>query len=369
MSTALAPSEPDLLRAISALAVIKVNWDDDKDYIANFVPIVAHCLRSGDRDEISMPETQELIEATFGLRIPQGPLRTLLSRMAREGLVERRHRVYVRMPDALAQIDLGSTRADVLRQHAHLVDLLVAFAARQGREWSEEQAETALLGYVEVLAEPILGAVVDGDPVVDLPKVDQDGSVLTSQFVLDLAKKEPQAFDYLVTIVKGTMLANVLFLPAEFAGGRTRLCDIAVFLDTPIVLCGLGYAEEPYRVPAEELLQLLTKRVPSSASSSTRCMRLRVFWTRRPLPTEPVSSATTSPATSSTSSPRRTWAAATSRWSSRACEIALPNRESRLCKPQTTPSTKPSRSKTWKSLCRMRSTTADRGQWKRTSNR
>jgi len=239
--------------------VIKVNWDDDKDYIANFVPIVAHCLRRGDQDEISLSETQELIETTFGLRIPQGPLQTILARMARDRLVERRHGVYVRVLDALAEIDLGSTRQDVLRQHAHLVDLLVAFAARQGRDWSEEQAEKALLGYVEVLAEPILSAVVDGDPLVDLPKVDSDGSVLTSQFVLDLAKKEPQAFDYLVTIVKGTMLANVLFLPAEFAGGRTRLCDIAVFLDTPILLLGLGYAEDPYRVPAEELLQLLSK--------------------------------------------------------------------------------------------------------------
>lgn len=33
---------PEILRAISALAVIKVNWDESKDHIANFVPIVAH---------------------------------------------------------------------------------------------------------------------------------------------------------------------------------------------------------------------------------------------------------------------------------------------------------------------------------------
>jgi hypothetical protein len=257
MSTAV-ETEPDLLRAISALAVIKVNWDEDKDYIANFVPIVAHCLRQGDHDEVSLTETQTLIETTFGLRIPQGPLQTILARMAREKLVERHRRVYVRLPEALARIDLGSSREDVLRQHAHLVDLLVAFAGRHGREWTEEQAEQSLLGYVEVLAEPILGAVVDGDSILDLPKIGTEGSVLTSQFVLDLARKDPQAFDYLVTIVKGTMLANVLFLPEAFAGGRSRLRDIMVFLDTPIVLRGLGYAEEPYRAPAEELLQLLS---------------------------------------------------------------------------------------------------------------
>jgi hypothetical protein len=259
MSTASTSPASDQLRAVSALAVIKVNWDDNKDYIANFVPVVAHCIRRAEHDTVSLPDTQTLVEDTFGLRIPQGALRTILGRMARDGLVSRRHGAYTRVPEALEDIDLGAAREDVLRQHAHLVALLVDFADRHGREWNEAQAEQALLGYVEVLAEPILSAVVDGEPVVDLPKIDSEGSVLTSRFVLDLCQKEPQAFEYLVTIVKGTMLANVLFLPEAFSGGRTRLEDVEVFLDTPVVLCGLGYAEEPYRVPAEELIELLAQ--------------------------------------------------------------------------------------------------------------
>jgi hypothetical protein len=246
-----------VLRAVSALAVIKVNWDESKDYIANFVPIVAHCIRNGDHDAISLPDTQTLVHESFGLRIPQGPLQTILHRMSRDKLLKRKHGVYYRVPEALAEFDLGPDRADVLRQHAHLVALLIDFAGRLGRQWDEAQAEGALLGYVEVLAEPILGAVVTGEPVVDLPKIDSEGSVLTSRFVLDLCKKEPQAFEYLVTIVKGTMLANVLFLPEAFSGGRARLREVEVYLDTPIVLRGLGYAEEPYRVPAEELIELL----------------------------------------------------------------------------------------------------------------
>jgi hypothetical protein len=259
MSATSASPASDQLRAVSALAVIKVNWDDNKDYIANFVPVVAHCIRRAEHDTVSLPDTQTLVEDTFGLRIPQGALRTILGRMARDGLVSRRHGAYARVPEALEEIDLGAARENVLRQHAHLVALLVDFASRHGREWDEAQAEQALLGYVEVLAEPILGAVVDGEPVVDLPKIDSEGSVLTSRFVLDLCQKEPQAFEYLVTIVKGTMLANVLFLPEAFSGGRTRLEDVEVFLDTPVVLRGLGYAEEPYRVPAEELIELLAQ--------------------------------------------------------------------------------------------------------------
>ncbi len=249
--------ETEILRAVSALAVIKVNWDENKDYIANFVSIVAHCVGQGEHEEVSLSETQELIEETFGLRIPLGPLETILHRMAREGLLRRRNGVYARDSRALAYHDLGSEREQVLRQHNHLVDLLAKFAAAKGREWSEGQAERALLAYVEGLAEPILGAALNGESIAELPRVNSEGSVVTNQFVLNLCHKEPQAFEYLVTIVKGTMLANVLFLPEAFSGGQTRLSEIEIYLDTPVVLRGLGYAEAPYCQPARELLDLL----------------------------------------------------------------------------------------------------------------
>jgi hypothetical protein len=251
---------PDALRAISALAVIKVNWDESKDYIANFIPIVAHCISRGEHDEVSLPDTQTIVEAEFGLRIPHGAMQTILNRMAREGLLNRNRGIFVRKADVLGGFDLGSEREAVLRQHRNLVARLVEFAAGLGREWDAEQAERALLGYVEVLAEPILAAVVDGEPIVELPKISGEGSVVTNRFVLDLCNTEPQAFEYLVTIVKGTMLANVLYLPETFAGGRERLVDVEILLDTPVVLRALGYAEEQYREPVQELLGLLVDK-------------------------------------------------------------------------------------------------------------
>lgn len=245
------------LRAVAALAVIKVNWDENKDYIANFVAVVAHCIREAEQDAISLPDTQKHVEANFGLRIPQGPLKTILHRMARDGLVQRQRGVYVRKSEALEGINLGPARESVLRQHAHLVGRLVEFAGRLDREWTEEQAERALLAYVEVLAEPILGAAVEGEPVVDLPHIDEEGSVVVSRFVLELCQREPQAFEYLETIVKGSMLANVLFLPNAFSSGSARLEKIDVYLDTPVVLRALAYAEDQYRRPAQELIALL----------------------------------------------------------------------------------------------------------------
>jgi hypothetical protein len=248
---------PTSLRAVAALAVVKVSWDDNKDYIANFIPIIAHCIREAEADAVSASQIQELIHSTFSLRIPLGPLETILHRMAREGLLRRDNHIYVRDDEALEASNLGPVRDCVLREEANVVDRLIEFAASLGRNWNEEQAERALLSYVELIAEPILGAVVEGDPIVELPKGNGEGTLVTSRFVLELWEREPQAFDYLVTVVKGSMLANVLFMPAAFGGGRSRLDGVDVYLDTPVVLRACGYAEKQYCKPAAELIELL----------------------------------------------------------------------------------------------------------------
>lgn len=256
MRSTYRPATGASLKAIAALAILKVNWDERRDYIGNFVPVVAHCLRESEAQAVSVPELQESVLETFGLRIPQGPLKTILHRAAKDGLVRRSYNVY-KPTEALAEINLNPARDSVLRQHGHLVQKLVEFATEDGRDWSQEQAEGALLGYVEALAAPILGVVMDGEPIVDLPPARTVGSALVSRFVIQLFTREPQAFDYLETVVKGSMLANILYFPDAFTSGRPRLTGTSVYLDTPVALRVLGYAEECYQAPAQEMVELL----------------------------------------------------------------------------------------------------------------
>lgn len=245
------------LRALAALAILKVNWDERKDYIANFLPIVAHCIRQADGDVVAIADIQESVRETFEIRIPQGPLKTILGRASREGLLKREQNVYRRNDEALQELTLGPAREGVLREHAHLVQRLTEYAGTLGRTWSAEQADRALLAYVEVLAEPILGAVVEGEPVVELPKFEAEGASVVGRFVLDLAEHEPEAFGYLETIVKGSMLANVLYFPDAFSGGHPQLGRIDVYLDTPVLLRVLGYAEKHYQAPVREMAELV----------------------------------------------------------------------------------------------------------------
>lgn len=71
---------------VISLAILKVNWDAKrKDYVDNFVPIVAECIRLSDHDVVSIPNLQMDIRTKFGLRIPQNQLRGVLTRVSKRG--------------------------------------------------------------------------------------------------------------------------------------------------------------------------------------------------------------------------------------------------------------------------------------------
>src|SRR6266581_9779061 len=70
-------------RLVTSLAILKVNWDKGRDYIANYVPFVAECLRKAPQPEVSLANLQAAVSAEFGLKIPLGALKTVLRRAAK----------------------------------------------------------------------------------------------------------------------------------------------------------------------------------------------------------------------------------------------------------------------------------------------
>lgn len=243
---------------IPTLAVVKVNWDDRRDYIQNFVPLIAHSLAQGDEEAVSLPEVQKQVKADWGLTIPQAALKAILSRAKREELVRKENGIFKKNFDALEEADLGSVRESALREHSALVSRLADFAKdRFGRDWTHEDAEKALTSFVDVQIEPILAASISGNKLLELPKSGGFGSVVVNRFVVEIAGNDPSAFGYLETVVKGTVLASVVYLDEAFRSGSTRLGEVEIFLDTPFLLLALGFAVAELREPCTEMLDLL----------------------------------------------------------------------------------------------------------------
>jgi len=98
-------------QVIASLAILKVNWDRGHDYIENFVPFVAECLRVAPQAEVSLPELQTAVAESFGLSIPQGALMTILKRAVKRGYAKRQEGLYLREEEALAALDFAKNES------------------------------------------------------------------------------------------------------------------------------------------------------------------------------------------------------------------------------------------------------------------
>lgn len=242
--------------SLVGLAVLKVNWErQQRDYIDNFVPLIVECIRLAPQHEVSLPDLQAAVEAKFGLRVPANPLKQILQRAAKAGFVRRESGVYYRHVARCDAQSFTELQRHVESRHDSVVAALAKFAFATGQRWSHAEAEEALLAFITEsgLATLFASAERASQPATALK---EDAVFVVGRFVVEARVSSPTLFDDIETLIKGSMLADALYLPDP---GRVaqRFVKTAVFLDTPLVINALGYSGRERQVPAEELLALL----------------------------------------------------------------------------------------------------------------
>lgn len=243
---------------IVSLALLKVNWDLlKKDYLENFVPLVTESIRCLGTEVVSLPEVQAELQSRFGLYIPQNAIKALLSRVRKKGYIRQENRVFYANHDALAGTEFRQTQGNVVRMYEALISSLVQYCAEQHNvRWSTEEADAALNGYLEEhqveLANSFTGR--RSLPVPDHPR--RSSLYLVGSFVNRLQETASGDFEFLETIVKGSMLANAIFLPDPTQATR-KFHKTEVFFDTSFLIYALGYGGVHRQRPCRELLDLL----------------------------------------------------------------------------------------------------------------
>lgn len=251
----MAPSASTL----AGLAILKVNWDElGRDYLENFVPLVVECIRDSPDDRISLPSVQSSLRAKFGLEFPFNPLKLVLQRAARDGYVRREAGVFIRTPKCSAH-DFQTKREAVDRVLQRAVTRIREFAASEyGLTWSTEEAEAAILDYLSEFGLEILFAKAEKAPIVQVGRSPRNASFVVSGFLATVSTRDQDAFADIETLVKGTLLANALYLPdpgrVEQKFDRTR-----IYFDTAFLIAVAGYAGPDRAAPALELVELLSR--------------------------------------------------------------------------------------------------------------
>lgn len=252
---------------ITSLAILKVNWDElRKDYLENFVLLIAECIRQGDTEVISVSTLQTDLKKRFGLFIPQHGIKAILRRVQKLQYIRKENNVYYRNKNELRGLDFKKTQQGVVEKHEKLIASLIRFtASRFDIKWTDTEAESALLGYIEENQIPILTIVYSGGTLPDQPHPSRGSKYILAAFVRWLLDEHASEFDYLETIIKGNMLANAIFL-TESGTVDSRFIDTEIYFDTSFLIFALGYAGKVRQEPCRELLSLLYE-----AGADLRC--------------------------------------------------------------------------------------------------
>ena len=257
---------------IVGLAMLKARWEvQQKDYLDNFVPLAAECIRLSESEVVSLQELQDGLQKRFDLRIPQKTVGTLLRRLADYNYVSAQNRAYYKNPDALLSLDFSKTQKEFLKSYEHIVEVLRKFASEKHKtEWTEKDAENALLGYLNTFQfhSSTTGSGLEGIAHSNNGnKGIKSENYIVGDFVNTLTSEKSANLDFFDTISKGHMLSQAIFL-YETGQEQRRFRSTNVYVDSPLLIFALGYAGKPRQAPVLEMLD-----IARSAGANLCCFR------------------------------------------------------------------------------------------------
>ncbi|MFV8781984.1 hypothetical protein ACNKU7_06125 [Microbulbifer sp. SA54] len=244
---------------LSSLAMLKVHIDSGKDYLEYLRPFVIHSLsRCEENAPISDSKVSEEIKEFFGLEIPPRTTQILLQRLAKDGILQKKHGRFVVTGELPSTTSLLQEKTDAERKINATSKNLVSFAKEQyERELNDDDAFEAITLFLSKFSVSCLKSFLRGTALPNHLDAKDWKLVLVSKFIEHIEQTAPTHFENFILLVKGHMLANALLCPdLDFSSKSYN--GVSFYLDTPILLKLLGLDGAINKQATIELISQLT---------------------------------------------------------------------------------------------------------------
>ena len=241
---------------LSSLAMLKVNIDQQRDYLDYLKPFILQVLSGKLPDPITDRSIKELILQDFGLEIPERTVQVVLRRITKQGFLQRTSGEY-QFARAIPSPGIIAKKSEAERHISATINGLLEFSTSSSKPFlSYEEAEQAVHRFLAEFHVSCLQAYLRGTVIPDISDNGNTDIVLVSKYLIQIQNSNPERFDSFMVMVQGHMLANALLCPdLEHITNNYR--QVSFYLDTPVVIQRLGLEGKPKEDSIRELLNLL----------------------------------------------------------------------------------------------------------------
>jgi hypothetical protein len=242
-------------------AMMSVNDSNDIDYFDSFVPFIKEALLKTGRETISSNELKSDIKELFDLDLPINVVNTILRKRLRpKGYIKLVNRSYKPDFEKLQDSTFNEKRLKLLEQHEKLICDFIAFASHSfNLEVKTEEAEEVLKKYIERHQLSLLGKFNNPQNIgleQDERKFQEQVGLVFSKFIRYSIENHLVNYKYLMNIVKGTLLTNLLYFN-DLSTVEMKFKGTEVFFDSSFIVYALGLAGQARQEPCLELINML----------------------------------------------------------------------------------------------------------------
>lgn len=251
--------------AILSLAILKVNYDENKDYLETFIPMIAECIKDGEDDVIGITDIQNKMKELFYLNIPQHAIKALLNKACKLKYLIKDNKKFIRNNINLKNLNFKDKKVEMLKKQNELILDLIEYVDKNFDElWEIQEAEEYLLKFIESNQIMSFKKIIFDNNNMNITNKER---MYVAKYIENLIKIDSHLFSYLEEVLKGLIISTIVFVkePSEI---KKKINNMTVYFDTSFIIFALGYADEIKKTPCEELLNLINEN-----NINARCFR------------------------------------------------------------------------------------------------
>lgn len=242
---------------LTSLALLKARFDlQQHDILDSFICFTEVSLARRSPSHFSPEELKEWLIRDFGLDLPLPPLKLILSRMSKRGIVKRSEKLYqlAEMKCNLKEFD--KNQAELTVHYRTIVLSLKDYAHDElGQDLTEAECESGLLNYIDEYSIECVASFTSGSVVRVRGTEPMHWRFIVSRFTNHIFSRAPDLLQYFLTVLTGRMLANAL-LASDLSALGARIRKTSIYVDTPLLLQILGVLGKEVQTYSREIFRL-----------------------------------------------------------------------------------------------------------------